>query len=130
MTAIWKPTQAQCDLIRRAAAREVDRTSRFSLTLRPGLRYNTERNVSPASMNIALISNEPDWDDTDLFDFSDWATFRKGVPLTEDGRAIVDFYVRDRNEGELLSNISLDYAGGKIVRIYGYSGLGDFPAEN
>lgn len=124
MPTVWKPTQAECDLIRRAAERE---TGERYISMRPGLRYNIGRESSPVEMNIALLTPEPDWDDTDLFDYGSWAAFRKGVPLTEDGRAVVDFYVRDRREGDLLSNIAVDYAGGKITRIYGFSGFGDYP---
>lgn len=128
MTTIWKPTQAQCDLIRRAAAREAGATSRFSLKLEPGRRWNIDTKTGPIEMNIALISDHPNWDDTDLYDLGSWKDFRAGVPLTEDGRAIVDFYISPRVEGrDLHGNVTVYFEGGKIARIHGYPG--EYPVE-
>lgn len=48
----------------------------------------------------------------------------KGVALTEDGRAIVDFYIYARMtksyEDDLRGNIEVYYANGQITRIKGY----------
>jgi hypothetical protein len=55
-------------------------------------------------MNIAKITNDPDWNDTDLYDNAyTWRDFTKGVEMTDDGRAIVDFYVYNRMDTTWLS---------------------------
>lgn len=121
----WKPTQAQVDLIKRAAAMESQPHVQLSaVILEPGWRCNTEEPTRPSSMNVALVSDQPDWNDTDLADYGEWASFRKGVELTHDGRAIVDFYIRRRGDQdrELCGNVSVYYQGGRIVRIQGYPG--------
>ena len=138
MNVIWIPTQEQCDLIKAAASREAGlRLSR--VLLEPGIRYNTDnpernnaaRNIEKGAFNIALISDDPEWNDTDLADNGDWKYFRRGVALTEDGRAIVDFYIRARNqqpdEDSLWGNVSVYYANGRIERIQGYPG--EYPGE-
>ena len=38
------------------------------------------------SINFALISDDPDWQDTDLDDYEPWTAFTRGVELTPDGR--------------------------------------------
>ena len=128
MSKIWKPTQAQCDLIKRAAAKEGNVPLKAVL-LEPGLRWNTDDGSKPQSINIALVSDEAEWGDTDLADMGYWEAFRKGVELTEDGRAIVDFYIRKRGDewAELYGNVTAYYEGGHIVRIHGYPG--EYQAE-
>lgn len=129
----WKPTPRECELIKKAAARE-GRASVNSVLLEPGIRCNTvddskNADVLGGEYNIALVSDDPEWNDTDLVDYGEWAGFRKGVTLTEDGRAIVDFYIRKRGDewAELLGNVSVYYSGGKIERIHGYPG--EYPVE-
>lgn len=123
MTMRWRPTPAEVKLIKQAAAREA-RIAFGSVILEPGYRYNTDDSTRPVSLNIALVSDNPDWEDTDLSDYGPWADFRGGVDLTADGRAIVDFYIRKRNDSwaELHGNISVTYAEGRIQRIRGYPG--------
>lgn len=115
--AKWKPTQAECDVIK-AAARAA--TSAGVSFLEPGRRFNTMFAEVDDSLNIARVTSQADrfedWsEDTDLMDHGTWAEFRKGIELTDDGVAIVDFYVQGREE--LLTNIVVYYKDGKISSI-------------
>lgn len=132
---VWKPTAREVELIKRAAAREGS-MSLGRVLLEPGIRINLvddskNIDVPGGAYNIALITDDPDWNDTDLADFGSWVDFRKGVTLTEDGRAIVDFYIRKRFvhgwDDSLFGNVSVYYAGGRITRIHGYPG--EYPVE-
>lgn len=117
MANIWKPTQAECDLIRAAAARAAGTKG---IKLEPGLRIgDADRELE--SMNIARVSDLADWEDTELSDFGTWLGFRKGVPLTDDGRAVVDFYVHDREE--LNTNVIAYYQGGQLVEVRAVGGM-------
>lgn len=107
----WKPTSLQCDSIRDFAKREVQGLFRMEA----GTRINLHNSDIEQSLNIALVAQTDNWADTDLHDFVSWAGFRAGVPLTEDGRAIIDFYCYSR-EG-LETNISVYYKGGVIVKM-------------
>lgn len=128
MSKIWKPTAAECQRIKEAAAKEsVPSLTVGAVLLEPGTRYNTTPGHEAPNydgLNIALLSDDPGFEDTDLNDYGDWADFRKGVRLTDDGRAIVDFYIRRRfdDSGELHGNITVFYADGAIQRIKGYPG--------
>jgi hypothetical protein len=130
---IWKPTKEEVYRIKRAAAAE-GKLRLANVLLEPGIRYNTkdvEINVKASEvpkgmLNIALIqsADDPDWNNTDLEEYGTWSDFRAGVALTEDGRAIVDFYIRMRGDRDqsLMGNISVYYANGTIARIQGYPG--------
>lgn len=119
--ARWIPTKEERDLIRTAASKEVGLSIR-RLVIEPGIRTAND-SLADAQMNIALLTNDPDWNDTDLADMSDWDTFCEGVVLTNDCRAIVDFYIYTRgNDGQLESNITAEYSAGSIRSIMGTSG--------
>ena len=118
----YKPTKADIEIIKAAAAMEsVPRVSVGAVLLEPGYRHNTKR-PSPESINIALVSDDPEWNDTDLSDYGQWSEFRKGIPLTADGRGIVDFYIRRRGDQyqELHGNITIRIEGGRLVKVHGY----------
>lgn len=129
---IWKPTQAECDLIKRAASLESEpKVSVGALRLEPGIRYNLNEGPYLQTINIAALSSGKAMEETDLADFGTWAEFRAGVKLTEDGRAIVDFYIVPRSEamaqrtGErLLGNVVVFYEGGQITQIRGMGTTG------
>jgi hypothetical protein len=116
----YVPTKGDIEIIKRAASRETG-VPVGAVLMEPGWRCNTTREVE-ASINIALVSDDPAWNDTDLADYGTWAEFRKGIELTADGRAIIDLYIHRRfdEERELHGNIELYVEGGKLVRILGY----------
>lgn len=129
MPKVWKPTAAERAAIRAAGAREsADPISPASVVLEPGYRWSKAHEDRGSSINVALVSDRG-LDDTDLADYGRWSDFTRGVPLTEDGRAIVDFYIRRRGDPHngLLGNVGVHYAGGRIVRIHGYGRTPDYP---
>lgn len=131
--AKWKPTAAEVKAIKAAAAREGS-MGVSAVILEPGYRRNLKED-RPYTLNIALVSDDPTWDDTDLDSYGEWKDFRSGVELTEDGRAIVDFYIRRRLPPRhpdygcdyLEGNVTVEYAGGRVTRIYGYGESGNYP---
>jgi hypothetical protein len=113
----WKPTPQEMRWIRRAA--EIS-AGRARVRIEPGTRFNINGDSRVSHMNIALLSDDPDWNDTDLSETVPWAWFRKGVELTSDGRAIVDFYVYEVTDwGDLRTNVTVYYAAGAVQRIDG-----------
>lgn len=132
MTSIWKPTPAQCALIRSTAAHEA-RAEQARITLDVGVRCSDVAGTEP-SMNLRLLGTDGSFEGTDLFDYADWSAFKAGVPLDKDGRAIVDFYIMQRRtarnrQPELLGNVVVHYEAGRISRIRGYARLSDYPGE-
>jgi transcriptional regulator with XRE-family HTH domain len=118
---VWKATPTDCRTIYRAAAKEA-RRSPTTVRLEPAIRYNTRYDDGQQNMNIALVSRDPLswWEDTGLADFASWAHFRKGVELTPDGRAIVEFYVYDRKH--LIASVTAYRAHGRLQRLEGGGG--------
>lgn len=123
--AIWKPTKAECEIIKRAAIQQAE-VKVSAVMLQPGIRYNmvAGSHENPHSMNIALVTALTDgtWEDTDLADHGEWMDFKRGVQLTDDGKAIVDFYIYSRRGVDhlgLLGNIVILYEGGKLVSVRG-----------
>lgn len=129
--ATWKPTSAECKIIRDCAAREAQRGD---VRLEIGGRYNTDDPARTRDMpdheciNIALVTclRDDSWDDTDLSETLPWQVFRKGVTLTPDGRAICDFYIYDtrRHEGWLHGNVVAYYADGRLAKVLGVGAHG------
>lgn len=117
---IFKPKQAECDIIKVCARIEAGMSG---VTLEVGERYNLNRGHAESQINIALISSHEHWDDTDLNQTMPWKWFRKGFELAKGGRAICDFYIynasRDELEVELQSNVVAYWEGGKLVRVRG-----------
>ena len=124
---IWKPTARECELIKQAASRESCPGVSFGrIALEPGIRTGPKWAeaglIERGELNILLVTDDPDWNDTDLYDYGSWKWFRKGVALTSDGKAALDFYIRDKfdEDKELCGNVEVYYADGRIVRIKGY----------
>lgn len=120
MPAKYIPTAEDCTIIRSAAAREANLTA-GAVILEPGYRWGPHPERG-SSLNIALVSDDPAWGDTDLADYGTWSEFRKGIELTSDGRAIVDFYIRRKfdSSGELHGNIVCHVRNGVLAEIRGY----------
>lgn len=125
--AKYKPTKEDIERIKRAAAREGE-TSLGAVLLEPGYRWCKTNPDAGAAINIATISQDPTWNDTDLSDYGEWSEFRNGVELTDDGRGIIDFYIRKRGDPykDLLGNLTIEISEGKLSRIYGYGGKPDY----
>ena len=131
---IWKPTQAECNLIKQAASREASpRLTVTQVKLCPNNRVSLVD--GDFNLNAALVSRQADHtQDTDLFDTQNWPAFRRGITLTDDGRAIVDFSIRHISgerfyEGEgLYGHVTVHYEGGKITHIRG-SCRNEYPVE-
>ena len=114
----WKIKPQEAIVILDAASRESG-YSKSRIFIEAGLRINTDK-PKAENINVALISDDPDWNDTDLADFVDFATVRKGVTLTDNGTAIVDFYIYTKgDDGQLQSNITVHYSDGAIIKIEG-----------
>jgi hypothetical protein len=115
----YRPTAEDKRIIRDCAQRS---SGHKRVSLRIGERHNLEKDV-PRSTNIARVSDDPDWNDTDLYEHHDWAAFTKGVELTDDGRGVFDFYVYSTGrDGELETNVWATYKDGKLVEV---EGVGD-----
>jgi hypothetical protein len=113
----YKPTAEDKRIIRSCAQKDAGHkrvkicaSTRFSLV-----------NDNLRSMNVAMISDDPDFGDTDLWDnHHDWSEFTKGVELTENGRGVFDFWVYSLGyHGELETNVTVYIEGGKMVRVDG-----------
>lgn len=110
------PTPDECQVIRDCAQRSAGRRA---VRIEPGSRVSLE--TGDFALNVALISNDPDWENTDLHDFISWKFFRRdGFEFTADGRAIIDFYVYSvGKDGELETNVTAYWDDGVLVRVDG-----------
>ena len=81
-----------------------------------GARYNTEKD-SGAHINVLLVSDDPDWDDTDLADNSiPWERMRGELETTADGRAAYDFWIYERGL-DLICNAQAYFDAAGLQRI-------------
>jgi len=114
-----KPSQADIKLIK-TYARQVARDlgARGRITMRVGTRYNIDNDpdLERTNMNILLVTNDPDWDDTDLYDTDEFSWFTRGFETTPDGRALFDFYLYD-DEG-LVCNMQAEFDVEGLVAIH------------
>jgi hypothetical protein len=115
------PTPNEKLLIRQAAQKEAGRRG---VIIEPGYRHLIDAPLQDGGeLNIALLTDDEDWNDTDLFDFARWSDFCKGFELASGGRAIVDFYVTGAGpRGELEGNVVAYWYGGKLAKIVGTMG--------
>lgn len=120
--AIWIPTMEEVALIRAMAIKESG-IGATSIVLEPGCRVNIHEPITiESNINILLVTKrteEGSWDDTDLDYPDELRAFKQGVTLTEDGRAVIDFYIQHKAHG-LFGNIVVYYGEGKIKKICGY----------
>lgn len=98
------------------------RSRRFKIEI--GERFNTEADLG-TSINVLAVSRDPsgEWDDTDLYTTQDWGLIRKDIPMTADGRAILDFYIYEwdgdfRCWGDLVSNAQAELDSKGLMAIH------------
>lgn len=124
----WTPNALEKKALFEAAALSA-RAPVCCISLNPGNRHRPVDPSSEISFNILLVSESADpakcAEDTDLWDTTTWDMFCKGVELTSDGCAVVDFYIRpngrasrELQEDGLLGNVVVVYAEGRIQRIH------------
>lgn len=99
----------------RAAARIETGFARVSVEA--GTRFNTETGAK--SVNIAAISADPEWNDTDLDDYLDLVQLIGKEIADQAGRVHIDFYVSDPRTHELESNVDLIWEDGELVSARG-----------
>jgi hypothetical protein len=93
--------------------------------LAAGERYNIDKGTDDTNINIAMLTNDPGWEDTDLYDNSTYLEELIGKEIEEkDGKVLIDFYIySDKTECgsyvDLESNVDLTWMNGKIVAAYG-----------
>lgn len=106
---IWKPTADDKRTIRAVAAAS-ERCKPGALQIEVAERASITPGSNAVSTNLLLVGGTPE----DLFAGSDlhqplpWNELDCGIELTEDGRAVVDFYVYEKvfgDHGELLTNV-------------------------
>ena len=118
----WIPSREDIALIKQAASTETGLAA-GRLILEPGRRCNILVDDVESHINIATVTRcadiDNDWhDDTDLECPEDLTEFKRGVTLTDDGKAIIDFYVS--NKDGLHGNVTAYYSDNKIQKIEGY----------
>lgn len=120
MITKYKPTAGDLRIIRDCAGKDA---GRGYVTINGSSRYNINDNNRKApdggDLNIAFVSDDPDFGDTDLED-NDWSWdyFARGV-LLKDGVGVFDFWVYDRHTDELLTNVTAYYRDGALDRVEG-----------
>lgn len=115
----FRPTPAEKKIIRECASR-ASRAAGCSthVALMVAERIRIGGSIDKRHINVRLISADPDWNDTDLFDTLPWGRFAGVVELTEDGRGLFDFYVYEHTtSGELATNVQAHIEGGRLVRV-------------
>jgi hypothetical protein len=103
---IYKLSKHDIEILKKISA-SPGRSNRVT-EIRAGIRYNIEDDTKPQSVNIMVVSDTGDWDETDLFDTIDIKDLaRYGFELDKDGYAELDFYVYS-NDG-LMYNMSANF---------------------
>jgi hypothetical protein len=112
-----RPTSAERRFVRECAARSAGERR---VEVCPSTRVLLEGDKTP-QMNVALLTSDPSFEDTDLHDNAlRWSDFARGFELTEDGRAVLDFWVYSLGrDAELKTNVTAYYEAGRLVRVEG-----------
>lgn len=102
----WKITPADRRAIRAYAA-QGEKLKPGQITIEVATRVSTIFGNSRTSMNVYNIDDTEDWSESDLHDKHAFSSV-KAIPLDEQGRALVDFYIYEKEPGgfgELLTNV-------------------------
>ncbi|UVD36636.1 hypothetical protein RCXUPER_218 [Rhodobacter phage RcXuper] len=123
MTTKWTISATDRRAIRAYAAR-AERLQPRQIDLDLGYRYSisdVKKNPHDVriSSNVYLVDETPDWEESDLHDLRKFSE-AKAIPLTRDGRALVDIYVyKNDADRELLTNVQayIETVDGKPVMV-------------
>lgn len=129
---IIKPTREELAIIRQTCEKACQKEGQKLKRIEVGKRCSLSKDVA-ASVNILLVDETKDWEDSDLFDFVDWNNFKKGFDATENGSAVVDFYCYDKeglctNAQAVFRDYRLVWAG--ILGRSGFTFFGDEIIQN
>ncbi|MBV2149912.1 hypothetical protein KRZ98_16835 [Sphingobium sp. AS12] len=98
-------------------ARRYNGTRRFAIEIGERSSLNTGR----TAMNIRSISNDPDWEDTDLFTTHEWRRIRDRHELAN-GKALFDLYIYERpgigEVGDLVCNVQAEIDAQGLAAIH------------
>ena len=116
----YKPTAEDKRIIRKCAEKDAGKNR---VEICASTRVSLVRDIKecPPNMNVAFLTDDGDFGDTDLWDNSyAWSDFTKGVELTDDGRGVFDFWVYSVGHwAQLETNVTAYYKDGKLVRVDG-----------
>jgi len=103
MTNKYKFTSAERRTMREQALKEYGlKRGRIEI----GSRINLEDETIEPHQNIRCVSKMEDWEDTDLFDKSDWAFIYTAIELDEHNEGCLDLWVYSLgNWGELEGQV-------------------------
>lgn len=110
-----KPTSEEKRIIRDCAARGAG-FKRVEIC--PSTRLSLTNPCADPHMNIAFVSDDPDFSDTDLASNAfAWRDFARGVEL-KDGRGVFDFWIYNTGRNaELQTNVTAYYEDSRLVRV-------------
>lgn len=112
-----KPSQADIKVINTLARQLVRKLGGHgSIDIRVGVKCNISKGLENTNMNILLVTDDPDWNDTDFYDTIDFSWFIRGFETTTDGRGLFDFYLYD-DEG-LVCNMQTEFDVKGLVAIH------------
>lgn len=117
MPTLFRPSAAERRRIRDAAARAA-RMEVGSVVLQLGQRRSLTGRGS--AFNIAEISDEPAFADTDFDDeYAPWSAFADGVALTAEGKGIFDLAIRRRGDPDhdLQGHITVYVDDRQVTRV-------------
>lgn len=117
MRPLFRPSAAERRRIRGAAAHTA-RLEVGSVVLQLGQRRSLTGRGS--AFNIAEISNDPAFADTDFDDeYAPWNAFADGVALTAEGKGIFDLAIRRRGDRDhdLLGHVTVYVVNRQVTRV-------------
>lgn len=120
--AKYVPTKAERDVIKKVAYKLSRRNGNGTrgVHIEPGERYNLDDRKRGLSINLRIVSDDPNWNDTDLNQTLPWTYFSKGFDLSEKGEAEIDFYLYEKlfgDHGDLCCNLQAIFDKTGLIRL-------------